>query len=183
MNEVLDDMRANTERLAHLIDQLLALNRAEARSAVAMEAIDLAEFGRQTTFESLPVALAKSIDLGFEGETPVSVAGNKVLLHELLATLIDNALRFTPDHGHVTVSVTHGETLRAVIEVEDTGRGFPRAERERVFDRFYQIPGRASTGFGLGLAIAREIATIHGATLSIREPRLTQGTRVVVEFP
>ena len=183
INEVLDDMRANTGRLTHLIDQLLALNRAEARSAVAMEAFDLAEFGRQTTFESLAVALARSIDLGFEGETPVSVAWNRVLLHELLVTLIDNALRFTPANGRVTVSVTDGEDLRALIEVEDTGPGIPENERERVFDRFYQIPGRASTGCGLGLAIAREIATIHGATIAIRDPRLTQGTRIVVEFP
>ena len=181
VNEVLDDMRANAERVSHLVDQLLALNRAEAQAAVALDEIDLARFARETAFEWLPVALAKSIDLGFEGEEPVKIRANKVLLHELIATLIDNAIRFTPRSGHVTVSVS-GKNPGALLAVTDTGPGIPETERERVFDRFYQIPGRDSPGCGLGLAIAREIAVLHKATISISVPSNGRGTLAAVDF-
>jgi two-component system sensor histidine kinase TctE len=181
VNEVLDDMRANAGRVSHLVDQLLSLNRAEAQSAVALDDIDLADFARRTAFEWLPAALAKSIDLGFEGDQPVRIRGNKVLLHELIATLIDNAIRFTPKSGHVTVSVT-GKEAGAHLMVEDTGPGIPEPERERVFDRFYQIAGRESPGCGLGLAIAREIAALHHATISIAVPANGKGTAASVVF-
>jgi two-component system, OmpR family, sensor histidine kinase TctE len=179
--EVLDDMRANAERVSHLVDQLLSLNRAEAQAAVALDDIDLAAFARETAFEWLPVALEKSIDLGFEGDQPVRVRGNKVLLHELIATLIDNAIRFTPKAGHVTVSVSDTHSGPRLL-VEDTGPGIPEPERERVFDRFYQIPGRESPGCGLGLAIAREIAALHHATISIGAPPGGKGTAASVVF-
>jgi len=181
VTEVLDDMRANALRVSHLVDQLLSLNRAEAHTAVALEEVDLAAFARETAFEWLPVALSKSIDLGFEGEAPVPIRANKVLLHELIATLLDNALRFTPKAGHVTVSVS-GRDARARLVVEDTGPGIPEGERERVFDRFYQIPGRDSPGCGLGLAIAREIAALHHATISIGVPANGRGTAASVVF-
>ena len=144
--------------------------------------IDLEEFARSTTFEWLPLALHKSIDLGFESEGPVKIKGHKVLLHELLANLLDNAIRFTPQAGHVTVRVTM-RGARAVLSVEDTGPGIPEEERTRVFDRFYQIPGRDSPGCGLGLAITREVATLHQATLYLRDRTGGKGTVFVVEFP
>ena len=180
MNEVLDDMRANTERVSHLVDQLLALNRAEAAAPV-LEEIDLNEFARTTTFEWLPLALRKSIDLGFEGEGPARIKGHKILLHELIANLLDNAIRFTPQAGHVTVRVATHDGL-AELSVEDNGPGIPEGERARIFDRFYQIPGRASPGCGLGLAITREITALHEATVSLRDPAPGKGTAFVVEF-
>jgi two-component system sensor histidine kinase TctE len=181
INEVLDDMRANTERVSHLVDQLLALNRAEAAAPVLSE-IDLQDFARATTFEWLPLALGKSIDLGFEGEGPVRIKGQPVLLHELLANLLDNAIRFTPRGGHITVRVAVRDG-RALLSVQDDGPGIPEEERARVFDRFYQIPGRDSPGCGLGLAITREIATLHQAAVSLRAPAEGGGTVFEVEFP
>jgi two-component system sensor histidine kinase TctE len=181
VNEVLDDLRANTERVSHLVDQLLALNRAEA-AAPELTRIDLTEFARATTFEWLPLALRKAIDLGFEGDGPVTIEGHKVLLHELLANLLDNAIRFTPPTGRITVRVA-GQGTHAVLSVEDTGPGIPEAERVRVFDRFYQIPGRDSPGCGLGLAITREIATLHKATVALPDPPADRGAVFVVEFP
>ncbi len=181
VNEVLDDMRAGTGRVSHLVDQLLSLSRAEAAAPVLAE-IDLHDFARATTFEWLPLALGKSIDLGFEGEGPVRIKGHDVLLHELLANLLDNAIRFTPSRGHVTVRVAaRGD--RAVLAVEDNGPGIPEEERTRVFDRFYQIGGRDSAGCGLGLAITREIATLHQAVASVHTPGNGNGTLFEVEFP
>jgi two-component system sensor histidine kinase TctE len=180
VNEVLDDLRANTEHVSRLVDQLLSLSRAEA-AAPALERIDLAEFARATTFEWLPLALAKSIDLGFEGDAGAPIRGSKLLLHELLANLLDNAIRFTPKHGRITVRVTSSDN-RARLQVEDTGPGVPEAERARIFDRFYQIPGRDSAGCGLGLAITREIAALHGATISVASAPAGSGALFVVEF-
>ena len=180
VNEVLDDMRANAERVSRLVDQLLALNRAEAAAPLLSE-LDLGELARTTTFEWLTPALERSIDLGFEGDAHVRIKGNPVLLHELLANLLDNAVRFTPVAGRVTVRVsTRGS--RAWLHVEDTGPGVPDAERRRIFDRFYQIPGRDSDGCGLGLAITREIAELHRATLTVHDPPAGPGSLFVVEF-
>jgi two-component system sensor histidine kinase TctE len=94
------------------------------------------------------------------------VAGNPLMLRELLSNLIDNALRYTPAGGSVTVRVRHdGE--HPVLEVEDTGPGIAPAERNHVFERFYRILGSHAPGSGLGLAIVREIAQQHGAEVDI----------------
>jgi two-component system sensor histidine kinase TctE len=109
------------------------------------------------------------------------VSGNRLLLHEVFANLIDNALRHTPPAGAVTVRCgTDGEG--AWLVVEDSGQGIAEGEREKVFERFYQSPGSASHGSGLGLAIVREIARQHGGQARIdRSPELG-GTRVTVRF-
>jgi two-component system sensor histidine kinase TctE len=180
VNEVLDDMRAGASRVSHLVDQLLALSRAEA-AAPAFVDLDLEDFARATTFEWLALALAKPVDLGFEGEGPVAIKGNKVLLHELVANLLDNAIRFAPARGRVTVRVSRRGD-RAVLAVEDNGPGIPEAERSRIFDRFYQIGGGDSQGCGLGLAITREIATLHGAVVSAHAPESGPGALFEVEF-
>lgn len=181
VNEVLEDMRANTERVSRLVDQLLALNRAEA-IAPSYEAIELVDLARSTTFDWLPAAIGKSIDLGFEGEGKVQIEGNQVLLRELIANLLDNALRFTPPQGRVTVQVATTAS-EAMLTVEDTGPGIPEDQRARIFDRFYQIPGRDSSGCGLGLAITREIATLHAGTVSLSDTQTGHGVRFEVRFP
>jgi two-component system sensor histidine kinase TctE len=181
VNEVLEDMRAGTGRVSRLVDQLLSLSRAEAAAPV-FEGIDLHAFARETTFEWLSQALAKSIDLGFEGEGPVKIQGHAVLLHELIANLLDNAIRYTPEEGHITVRV-EAEGEHALLCVSDDGPGIPEHERSRVFDRFYQIPGRDSPGCGLGLAITREIATLHNAVVALRALTDGRGTLFEVRFP
>ena len=90
------------------------------------------------------------------------------MLRELLSNLIDNALRYTPAGGSVTVRVRRdGAGGPALLEVEDTGPGIAPSERERVFERFYRILGSNTQGSGLGLAIVREIAQQHGAEIDI----------------
>jgi two-component system sensor histidine kinase TctE len=100
-----------------------------------------------------------------------------MMLRELLSNLIDNALRYTPPGGSVTVRVRGtniGNGNQALLEVEDTGPGIAPAERHRVFERFYRILGSSASGSGLGLAIVREIAQQHGADIEIfNNPRST----------
>ena len=96
-------------------------------------------------------AFAKQMDLGYEApDEPVEVEGNPVMLREMLSNLIDNAIRYTPAGGRITVRVRHEKAARLVhLEVEDTGLGIPVAERSRVIERFYRILGREGDGSGL----------------------------------
>jgi two-component system sensor histidine kinase TctE len=118
----------------------------------------------------VPEALAKNVDLGFSGETgPVMTIGHEVLLAELLNNLIDNALRYAAlPGGSITVRLIAAPHIE--IAVEDDGPGIPQAERTRIFERFHRLPGSPAGGCGLGLAIVREIALLHGAEVCV-EPR------------
>lgn len=172
-----------TARTAHLVNQLLSLARAEPGAArPALQTLDLQALARDTTTEWVPRALARNIDLGFEdGAAATAVDGDAVLLRELLANLIDNAVRYTPAGGQVTVRVAGaGDTV--CLSVEDTGPGIPPAERERVFERFHRLLGSDTAGCGLGLAIVREIALGHGAAVTLGDGAGGRGTLVRVGF-
>ena len=99
--------------------------------------------------------------------------------------LIDNALRYTPREGAVTVRVT-ADGRRVLFEVEDSGPGVPEADRELIFERFYRVLGTGVDGSGLGLPIVREIAMQHGATIQVDDARpgeLAPGARFTMTFP
>jgi two-component system sensor histidine kinase TctE len=173
-----------TDRSTHLARQLLALARAEpeAGSAAPMAAIDLNALAKKVTSEWVPRAIERRIDLGANTEpSVVPIRANAVLVQELLGNLIDNALRYTPPGGRVTVRVEAcGD--RARLSVEDNGPGIPPAERSRVFDRFQRLGESGTEGCGLGLAIVREIAELHGARIDLGEGPDNRGTRVRVDF-
>lgn len=175
----LRQIATSTERATHLINQLLALARAEnqaGRDATAVP-VELTLLARQVVSGFFEAAVEKRIDLGYEepGHS-VFVRGNAVLLAEMLKNLIDNALRYTPADGAVTVRV--GTQIDGVvIEVEDTGPGIAEAERSLVVERFYRTLGTGQDGSGLGLAIVREIAQQHAAEMTIdANPRAAQHT-------
>ncbi|TWI66112.1 two-component system sensor histidine kinase TctE [Pseudoduganella lurida] len=173
----LEQLAKSSEAATRLVNQLLALARAEnqpAAGSAGFEPLDLAEVARNAVRDWVPASFNYRIDLGYEATSQAQlIAGNPVMLRELLSNLIDNALRYTPAGGSVTVRVRGGETT--VLEVEDTGPGIPPAERLHVFERFYRILGSSAEGSGLGLAIVREIAQQHGAEVDIfSNPRATQ---------
>jgi two-component system sensor histidine kinase TctE len=186
-----------SERATHLINQLLALARVEHQSSnpSAFEVFDLNALARDCMREWVAEAIARGIDLGFEGtDEPARIIGVPMLLRELLNNVLDNALRFTasPPAGpgspaaSVTVRVRKGAGS-VWLEVEDTGPGIPEAERHLVFDRFYRVLGTNIDGSGLGLAIVREIVEQHDAMLRIgNNPRTTDparpGTLLSIEF-
>jgi two-component system sensor histidine kinase TctE len=178
-----------SERATHLINQLLSLARAEhqASSLGAYEIVALTPLVRELTRDWVPQALARRIDFGFEAPSrPARVIGVPVLLRELLNNLVDNALRYTPEEGMVTVRV-RCDAQSVELEVEDTGPGIPVAERALVFERFYRVLGTNVDGSGLGLAIVREIVQQHDATVTVtNNPRATDpaspGTLVSVMF-
>jgi two-component system sensor histidine kinase TctE len=175
-------LRRAIGKAAHLANQLLTLARAEPAdpNRASMKPVDLHEVCEELVQEWVPRAHARNIDLGFEIEE-VTVAGDALLLRELIRNLLDNAVKYTADGGAVTLHVTGGNP--AVIEVEDDGIGIPESERSRVVERFHRIDGTPGEGSGLGLAIVSEIAAAHGAELQITTPVSGRGTRVVVWFP
>ncbi len=181
----------SSTRTAHPVKQLLSLARMENTGAAnGMAPMDLAVLTRELVKDWLPQAWAREIDLGVEeSHDPAMITGNSLMLTEMLGNLIDNAISYTPNGGHVTVRVRSNRLMPDVIlEVDDTGPGIPPAEREHVMERFYRILGSGTEGSGLGLAIVREIVQQHGGTVEIldhvyaTEP-VRSGTRMRITLP
>jgi two-component system OmpR family sensor kinase len=178
------DLHAGLERATRLVQQLLALARAEpdAASSVEFEPVKLAELVAQTVADHALVAEARRIDLGATGAGPNEVVrGELPSLRTLLANLVDNAIRYTPEGGRVDVSTGVAEG-RPFLQVTDSGPGIPSEERERVFDRFHRPSGTPGSGSGLGLAIVKAIARRHGATVALQDAA-GGGLAVRVVFP
>lgn len=183
--QTLFQLRGGVEHGAHLANQLLALAKAEhyAERTLVPKPIDLGMLVRRVTRDWVPWALEKRIDLGFDGDTvPTLVLGDELLLKEMLMNLIDNAIRYTPAGGVVTTRV-QGDEASVELAVEDSGRGIEPHERERVFEPFYRVLGAGAEGCGLGLAIVREIALVHGAHCSLGAGGGDRGVIVRIRFP
>lgn len=182
---VLGQLQAATDQTTRLANQLLALTRAEpgARREHPTEALDMAGLASEVATDWVPRALARGIDLGFEGPVRgIIVRGNAFLLREMLNNLLDNAVRYTESGGHITVRVG-SEPGGILLTVEDDGPGVPEEDRERVFQRFYRVLGTGTDGCGLGLAIVREIAASHGAESSLLPGANGRGTVAQIRFP
>ncbi len=199
MKHSLRQIALSSQRAAHMVNQLLAMARAEDKEqAMRREQVDLAALTRETVRDFVPRALEKRIDLGYEGPASAAggggaawLSGQPVLVRELVRNLVDNALQYTPPGGTVTARVMpdpFGQVL--VLQLEDTGPGIAPAERELVFKPFYRALGTNADGSGLGLAIVQEIAQQHGAEIGIADARprsgptaAAPGTLFTVRFP
>ena len=178
-------LRDAARRTTQLANQLLALSRVDARNPAAQtpDHVDLKALCESVLEEQLEVAAAKHIDLGLEAQ-PVRVWGQVWLLRELLGNLLDNALKYTPKGGTVTLRCGHSGTEGApMLEVEDDGPGIAPEHRQSVLERFFRVPGSAAEGNGLGLAIADEIARVHGGQLLVREGAAGRGARFTLLLP
>jgi two-component system sensor histidine kinase TctE len=195
LKHTLQQIALGSQRAAHMVNQLLAMARAEAHEqTLRHEQVDLAELVRDTVRDFVPKALDKRIDLGYEGpesdsDVSATAQAQPVLVRELVRNLVDNALQYTPSGGAVTARVMpdpFGQVI--VIQVEDTGPGVPAAERELIFRPFYRALGTNVDGTGLGLAIVQEIAQQHDAEVTITDahPRTgaqSPGALFTVRFP
>ena len=179
--EALTHVLTAVTRMRHLTHQLLTMTRSDPSSAstMVMTDLDLAQLARDELERWADAAIQHNVDLGYDGpEGGPAVHGEPQLLRELIGNLVDNAIRYGRAGGEVTLGVRQGPTT---IFVQDDGPGIAAAERERVLDPFYRTPRSGGDGCGLGLAIAREIAARHGASLLIMD-HAPQGTRVEVIF-
>ncbi|MGB7542123.1 MAG: sensor histidine kinase N-terminal domain-containing protein [Burkholderiales bacterium] len=173
---------AGADRASRLINQMLALARADADVPPQTEPLDLIAVARETTREWVARAMEKGLDLGFDApHESCEIEGNNLLLRELLNNVVDNAIRYTNEGGTITVRVLAGAE-QALLEVEDNGIGIGTSDRAMVFERFYRVLGTGTEGTGLGLAIVRAIADLHRARVTLESNPNETGTLVRIAF-
>jgi two-component system sensor histidine kinase TctE len=174
-------MKQANERMIRQTSQLLALARAEPSRSIRarFKPLDLAALVAESVQLFVTQAAGRGIDLGFELD-PAPLRGERFMLRDLVDNLVDNALRYTPPGGSVTVRTRMGAD-GAVLEVEDSGPGIPAAKRARVFQRHVRLD-QQSSGSGLGLAIVRDIAKVHGGSAAVSDAAGPSGALFTVKF-
>ena len=174
-------MMSSTERMIRQTNQLLVLARAEPSQfeRIELKAVELNKLIEESVQHFVEMASKKEIDLGFNLES-VSVLGDQFLLRDLIDNLIDNAIRYTPRYGLVTVSCFY-DAQYCVFSIEDSGPGIAASERELIFNRFYRLSDQ-TTGSGLGLSIVRDISNDHNAEIVLASGEEGQGTIISVRF-
>lgn len=180
----LNALQSGLQRSRQLLDQLLALARAQESDKAQAQTVSVRRIAHQVIEDLMPLAQVKNIDLGMVGDKDSHLQIPEIDLKTLLKNLLDNAIHYTPVDGKIDLHIRSfgGKTL---LQVEDTGPGIPEDERERVFDPFYRILGNDEMGSGLGLAIVKTIADRIGAvvTLGFASEQDKTGLLVSVEFP
>jgi signal transduction histidine kinase len=168
------------DRLLATFNALLGIAEAEAGGRDRMTVVDLCEVARTAVEFYEPVAEERGFSLSLATEPGIMVRGDRHLLSQALANLIDNALKYA-GNGAVSIGVSRRDG-RAAVEVADSGAGIAAAEREVVFDRFVRLePSRSTPGNGLGLSLVRAVARRHGGTATLVDNR--PGLRAILEFP
>jgi len=182
MKPALMQIQSSADRMSHMTTQLLVLARSEPiNGGYELLPLDLCELAREVCIDWVPKALQRNMELSFEGpEQPLQVRGDEILLRELLNNLLDNAICYGHEHGNIMVRVKQCPVPS--LTIEDDGPGMPDAEIDRVFERFYRIPGSSGEGCGLGLAIVKEIADLHKARLELGRVSEAGGTRIELIF-
>ncbi len=186
-SEALDEIADASARLERLLTQLLALARAEEAGASApLERVDLREVAVRVISRHIGQAIDADVELQLEAEAgPVMVTGHRTLIVEIVGNLVDNGIRYNRRGGMVTVAIAPAGDVpgdQVTLSVRDDGPGIPRADRDRVFDRFIRLEaGDGAEGSGLGLAVVRSAATRIGATIALEDA--APGLIVRLRFP
>ena len=178
----LAQLHTGLARAAHLVDQMLQLARLDPESSLPdPQPVDLAAQAEAVCAELGPSILARNLDFDFSADPRMIVTGQAEWLRVLMRNLIDNAIRYTPEHGSIRVSIRR-QDAQIVFAVEDSGPGIPVAERAAVLRRFHRLHPAKQPGSGLGLAIVGRIAELHSASLHLDSATLSQGLNVTVQF-
>ncbi len=184
-HEVLSELDSGIARMSKLVSRLLALARSEPSVATNRNhcLIDLNSLASTITAANVPESIKKRIDLEFfPADQPALIQGDQSSLEELVSNLVENSILYTPIGGNTAVKVST-DSNHIDLRIEDDGPGIPVSERQKVFERFYRIPGTEQPGTGLGLAIVKEIATVHNAKIQISDRFNGNGTSITVSFP
>jgi signal transduction histidine kinase len=164
IQERLIPLQAGLQRTQQLVVQLLDFARLQSEASAKNQPINLQDIVQEVIAELYPFAEHKSIDLGMLRNESLQVMGTKTSLRTLTHNAIDNALRYTPNHGKVDVSLYALDGF-AILEIEDTGCGIPVEDITHVFEAFYRVGVNTEPGTGLGLAITQEIANRLGGKI------------------
>lgn len=180
---ILSNIIIGTNRCTHVVEQLLTLSRLEPEATLAdQEMMNLNMITSQLVGELAPIAIESDVEIELQApEAPIYIIGNTVSVGILLRNLIDNAIRYTPEGGLVSV-ITSETNQHVLLQVIDSGPGIPKEIRERIFDRFFRELGNNQQGSGLGLSIVKQIIRLHGATISAKKPKSGIGLEMLVKF-
>jgi len=182
MRDAISDIHMAVKALQHLIVQLISLAKAERpRGDVDDSHFDLVECTAATARNYAGRALGENMEISFEaGCETFPVSGSPIFAAEMIANLLDNAIRYGHPGGHITVRIPRND---GVLEIEDNGPGIPLKDRERVFERFYRLPRNADhDGSGLGLSIVQALGRRMGATVALETPDGGKGLKAVIRF-
>ena len=187
MRGTMKQIDSGLDRTSHLVTQMLALARSDSNSTAArqMGKADLSFVVSDVIADRVSLAVNKKIDLGFDSaESGAEIIGDQTSLQHLVANILDNALIYTPEGGSVNVRILKREQS-IELSVTDSGPGIAPDEREKIFERFYRVPGSTGGGSGLGLAIVKDVAANHHAEILIESPGGSDGhgTVFTVVFP
>ncbi len=183
--ELLNLVTQTTDRMVRLIDSILDVSRIEAGQAqLSPTPTDLADLMR-TAVQRVSYLLAKhSLDVTVDAPDLPDLLLDADMIDRVVANLIDNAIKFTPNHGHIHLSTELGDD-HVRVRVADTGRGIPADQRERFFDRFVQVDGDQprTRGFGLGLTFCRLAILAHGGRIWVEDGVQGVGSQFVFTLP
>ncbi|MFC5474076.1 sensor histidine kinase N-terminal domain-containing protein [Paraherbaspirillum soli] len=185
LGEVLQAMQESSGNMTDLTNKLLLLSQAEAANSTAFlrHPVDLIAVAAAALEEIVGLAQRKNIDLGLEAKIPHARAlGNEALFTAMIMNLVDNAIRYTPANGKVTVAVAVSQG-QVEITVSDDGPGIPAEVRGRVFERFFRNAAPGQEGTGLGLAIVKEIVLAAQGTVTLGPGANNRGLIILVQLP
>lgn len=183
-NECLSKVMQGAERMAHLVGQLLTLSRLDELSfPIHSEPVDLIEVTRECCAELGANALSKNIEISFSSDAHPPVAGSADMLRILIRNLLDNAIRYTPQGGHVEVTSRLTKEQQVELEIADNGIGVADEQLTLLGQRFNRINPSMADGVGLGLSIVQRIAEIHHARIIFSRSAELGGLSVKILFP
>jgi two-component system sensor histidine kinase QseC len=181
--QALQQILLGVDRATHLVSQLLTLARMDAMPISPTIAVDMYSLVSELVVELTPQAIDKSIDLGIATTaTAHTILGHKEALQIMFRNFIDNAIRYTPHHGQVTVLLINPNSYQLSVSINDSGFGILSEQREKVFERFYRGNQHNEVGSGLGLSIAQRVAQLHQVEIYLNNVPNGKGLQVRVDF-
>lgn len=184
LKQVIEDVRDEVKKMTRLVSDLLTVIRSENNAlSLNIQRFDLSQIIEQQVRIMQPLAEQKQINLRAIDLAPIEIPCDEQKMKQLVLILVDNAVKYTPDGGSVTVKMWQSRG-RVNFSVEDTGIGIKPEDREKIFDRFYRVDkarSRAMGGNGLGLAIAMEIVQLHQGEIDV-ESEFGHGTKFIVSL-
>ena len=185
LKQVIGDVKSEVQKMSKLVSDLLMVARSDNNALkVTIKKFDLGAMLNQNVRMMTPLAEKKKIELSGENIQKVEIQADEQKIKQLILILVDNAIKYTPEGGNVTVRIESIEDNKVTFSVQDSGIGIAKEDQDKIFERFYRVDkarSREIGGNGLGLSIASEIVRLHEGKISV-ESELGEGTKFIVEL-
>ena len=182
MEKVLTIVKANTERMIRLVEDLMRLT--SDKDHEMEEEVELSEVFAITLDELSPLIRKKDLTVSIENTPDISLTGSRVMLYRVMSNLLENAAKYNREHGSISI-VTGRDDNGVTVKIEDTGIGIPEEALPHIFEPFYRVDqsrSRAVGGAGLGLPLVKDIVEKHGGEVTVKSAA-GEGTTFILRFP